>query len=120
VVEDVLIPALLVAGVRPPVCEELAGRGDHRRHEDEKLGGNARADERRRETPERVPHDDEVAAIAECLDDRVGILPPAGGVVLAGEIDGDGLVAVLTQLGRDQVPVPRGPAASVDERECRH
>jgi hypothetical protein len=45
--------------------------------------------------PERVPHDDELAAIADCLDDRVGVLPPAGGVVLAGEIDGDGLVAVL-------------------------
>jgi hypothetical protein len=59
-------------------------------------------------------------AIADCLDDRVGVLQPAGGVVLAGEIDGDGLVAVLAQVGRDKVPVPCGPAASVDERECRH
>ena len=78
VVEDVLVAALLVAGVPPPVCEELAGRGDHRRHEDEQLGGDARADERRREAAERVPHDNEVAAIADCLDDRVGVLPPAG------------------------------------------
>jgi hypothetical protein len=93
VVEGVLVAALLVGGLRPPFCEELA---------------------------ERVPDDDEVAASADGLDDRVGVLRPAGGVVLAGEIDGDGLVAVLAQLGRDQVPVPCGPAASVDERECRH
>jgi hypothetical protein len=120
VVEDVLVAALLVAGVRPPVFEELAGRGDHRRHEDEQLGGDARADKRCGEAAERVPHQDEVAAIGDCLDDRVGVIPPAGRVVLAGEIDGDGVVAVLAQLRRDQVPVPRGSAASVDESERRH
>jgi hypothetical protein len=53
-----------------------------------------------------VPDDDEVAAIADCLDDHVGVIPPAGRVVLAGEIDRDGVVAVLAQLGRDQVPIP--------------
>jgi hypothetical protein len=46
-----------------------------------------------------VPDDDEVAAIADRLDDRVGVFPPAGGVVLAGEIDGNGFLAVLAQLG---------------------
>jgi hypothetical protein len=48
-----------------------------------------------------VPDDDEVAAIGDCLDDRVGVIPPAGRVVLAGEVDGDGVVAVLAQHGRD-------------------
>jgi hypothetical protein len=99
VVEDVVLAALLVAGIRPPICEELAGRGDHRRHEHEQRGGAARADERHREVLERMANDDEVAAIADRLDDSVGVLPPAGRVVLAREIDGNGFVAVLAQLG---------------------
>jgi hypothetical protein len=106
VVEDVLVAALLVAGVRPPVCEELAGRGDHRRYEHEQLGADARAGERCGEAAERVPHDDEVAAVADRLDDRVGVLPPVGRGVPAGEIDGDRVMAVLAQHGREQVPVP--------------
>jgi hypothetical protein len=105
VVEDIVVSALLVGGVRPPVCEELAGRGDHRRDEDEELGEEARADERCGEAAERVPHDDELATIADRLDDRVGVLPSQPDV-LAGEIDGDGVVAALAQFGRDQVPVP--------------
>jgi hypothetical protein len=71
VVEDVLVAALLVAGVRSPVREELAGRGDHRRHEDEQLGGDARTYERRREAAERVPHDDEAAVTASRRQARV-------------------------------------------------
>jgi hypothetical protein len=99
VVEDVVVAALLAAGIRPPICEELAGRGNHRRREHEQRGGDARADERRREAAERVPDDNEVAAIADRLDDSLGVFPPAGRVVLAGEIDGNGFLAVLAQLG---------------------
>ena len=54
------------------------------------------------------------------LDDRVGVFPPARRDVLAGEIDGDRVVPVLAQLGRDEMPIPRCPTASVDERERRH
>jgi hypothetical protein len=55
VVEDVLVPRLVVAAVPPPVAEELAGRGDHRRHEDEQLGWEARPHERRREAASECP-----------------------------------------------------------------
>jgi hypothetical protein len=46
-----------------------------------------------------VAHDDDVAAIADCLDDRVGVIPPARRLVLVWEIDGDGVVPVLAQPG---------------------
>jgi hypothetical protein len=103
-----------------PVCEELAWRRNHRRNQDEELDGNSRADERRREAAKRVPDDDDVPTFADCLDDHVDVFGPAGRLVLAGKIDGDWIVPVLTQLGRDQVPIPRAPAASVDGRERRH
>src|SRR5206468_9692309 len=58
VVEDVLVAALLVAGIRPPVCEELTGQWARRGDEHEQIGGDACADERRREAAERVAPDD--------------------------------------------------------------
>jgi hypothetical protein len=60
VVEDVLVPSLLVAAVPPSVARELAGRRDHPRDEDELLGWEARTDERRREAAERMPDDNKV------------------------------------------------------------
>ena len=54
VVEDVFVLALLVADVRPPVCEELPGRGDHPSDEDEQVDGDANADERCRKAAERA------------------------------------------------------------------
>ena len=114
VVEDVLVAALLVACVRPPVCEELARCGDHRRDEDEELDGDVRGDERGREAAKRVGRDDEVGPVADGLDDRVDVRRPAGRAVLAGEIDGDGVVPVLTQVGGDQVlgVICEGPATA--------
>ena len=118
VVEDIVVAALLVGGVRPPVCEELARCRDHSRDEHEELGGDAGTDERSGEAPERVAHDDEVTAIADCLDDRVGVLRPAGRDVLAGKIDGDRVVPLLAQLGATRcqshdVPPPPWMSANV-------
>src|SRR5919204_364012 len=72
VVEDILVPALLVADVRPPVSEELPGRRDHRRNEDEEVDGDANADERRRKAAERVAHDHDSATVADCPHDGAG------------------------------------------------
>jgi hypothetical protein len=74
VVEDVVFPALLVSGVRPPVGEELTGRRDHRRHEDEQVDGDADAHEWGREPAQRVADDDNATTIADRLDDRVSVL----------------------------------------------
>src|SRR5215218_4964888 len=63
VVEDVLVPALLIAGARPPVPEELPRRRNHRRNEDKKAYANADAHKRRREAAERVAHDDDLATV---------------------------------------------------------
>jgi hypothetical protein len=92
VVEDVVVPGVLVAAVFPPVAEALAGRGDHRGDEDEELDGEARADERRHEAVKGVPDDDKVAAVRDRLDDGVGVLRPACHLVLRWDIDGDRLV----------------------------
>jgi hypothetical protein len=107
VVEDVVVTGLLVAGVRPPVREALPRRRDRRRQKDEEIDGNANAHERRRKPAERVAHDHNSAAVADRLDDGLGVLLPTGRLVLAGEVDGDRVVPVLAQRGRNQVPIPR-------------
>jgi hypothetical protein len=109
VVEDVLVPRLVVAAVPPPVVEELAGRRDHRRYEDEQLCWEARAHERRREAAERMPDDNKVAAVTDRPDDGVRVLRPTCRLVLAREVDCDGIVSALAQRGRDEVPVPGAP-----------
>src|SRR5215211_2595687 len=119
-VEDILVPALLVAGVRPPVREELPGRRDHCRDEDEKVDWDASADKRCRKAAERVAHDHDSAAVADCPHDGVGVLLPTGRLVLAREIDGHSIMPALAQRRRNQVTVPRAPTTSVDERERRH
>jgi hypothetical protein len=67
-----------------------------------------------------VTDDDEVAAVANRLDDGVRVLRPAGGGVLLRQVDGDGIVAVLAERRDDEVPVPSASAAAVDEREGGH
>jgi hypothetical protein len=114
------VPRLLVAAVPPPVAEELAGRRDHPRDEDEQLGWEARTHERCREAAEGVADDNQIAPISDCVDDRVRIVPPTGGVVLGGLVDADRVVAALSELGSDEVPVPGTSAAAMDERERRH
>ncbi len=65
--------------------------------------------ERRRKPAERVAHDHDSAAVAERLDDGVGVLLPTGRLVLAWEVDSDRVVPVLAQRGRNQMPIPRAP-----------
>ena len=119
-VEDVLVSTLLVPGVRPPVCEELPGRRDHGRNQDEEVDGDAHAHERRRKAAERVAHDHDSGTIADRSHDGVGVRLPTGRLLLAREIHGDSVVPALAQRRRNQVPVPRAPTTSMDERERRH
>jgi len=120
VVEDVVQAALLVAAVPPPVGEGLAGARDHPRDEDEEVDGASCTYERCREAAERVADDDQMWLVSDRLDDGVRVVPPASGVVLCRQIDGDRIVAALSQLGSHEVPVPRATAPAVDERECTH
>jgi hypothetical protein len=120
VVEDVLVPRLLVTTVLPPVVEELTGRRDHPRDENEQLGWQARTDKRRREAAERMPDDNKVAAVTDRPDDGVGVLRPTRRLVLVREVDRDRIVSALAQHGRNEMPVPGASAAAMDERERRH
>ena len=119
-VEDVLVSGLSIAGVGPPVREELARGGDHRREQHHEVDGDAGTDQRRSEAPEGVAHDDQVAAVTDSIDDGVGVIPPAGRLVVAGQIHGDRLLPSFAKLGHHQVPVPRAATAAVDQRERRH
>jgi hypothetical protein len=87
VVEDVVVPALRVTRVRPPVVEELSGRWDHRGNEDEEIDRDACTHKRRGEAAERMAHDDHVLSFADRVNHGVRVLPPAGRLVLAREID---------------------------------
>jgi hypothetical protein len=111
---------VFVAGVLPPVVEELAWGPDHPGEQDQQVGRDARADERRRETAERMADDDDVPALRDRVDNGAGVRPPAGRLLLARKINGDGLVPALAQLGNDQMPVPRASSSTVDQRERRH
>jgi hypothetical protein len=118
--EDVVFPALLVSGVRPPVGEQPTGRRNHRRHEDEQVDGDTDADEWGREPAQRVADYDDATAIADRLDDRVGVLVPAGRLVVAREVDGDRVVPVLLKRRYDEMPIPGTPTTAMDQRERRH
>jgi hypothetical protein len=120
VVEDVVETARFVAGVLPPVAEALAGGGNHPGDQDQQVGRDACADERRRESAERMADDDEVPALGDRVDHGAGVRPPAGRLLLARKIDGDGLVAASPQLASDQMPVPGTSPSTVDQRERRH
>jgi hypothetical protein len=120
VVEDVVRAAVLVAAVRPPVGEGLTRGRDHSCDEDEEVDRASCADDRGREAAERVADDDHVRAVSDRLDNRVRVVPPAGGVVFGRQIDGDRFVAELAQLGRHEVPIPSTTAPAVDERERSH
>ena len=60
-----------------------------------------------------MSHDHDVAAVADRVDDRVRVFPPAGRLFVAREVDRDRVVPTLAQLGGDEVPVPRAPTAPV-------
>ena len=80
-------------GVRPPVVPGLAGPRDHRVEEDEQRDRAAGADDGGGEPAERVGDEDHVLAITDGVDHGVGVLGPAGAVVLRRQPDGDGLGA---------------------------
>jgi hypothetical protein len=120
VVEDIVEPALFVAGVLPPVVEELAWGRNHPGKQDQQVGRDARADERRRETAERMADDDDVPGLGDRIDHGASVRPPAGRLLLARKINCYGFVPALAQLGNDQMPVPRASSSTVDQRERRH
>ena len=80
---------------RSRACEELPGRGNHPGDEDKQVDGDATADERRREAPERVAYDHDLVTAADCLHHGAGVRLPAGRLVLDREIDGDSVVPAL-------------------------
>ena len=104
------------AGVGPPLARRFARGGDHGGHEDQEVHGQPVAEQRRRERAEGVGHDGERAAGAITGGDGdVGVLGQPGRIVVAGKVEGDGLVPPPFQPGHDEVPRPRAAAGPVDE-----
>jgi hypothetical protein len=63
--------------------------------------------------------EDQVAALADGVDDGVGVVRQSGGVVVTWQIHGDGVVATLEQQRDDPVPVPRVRPGAVNQDICR-
>ena len=94
--------------------------GDHARDEHEQVGRLPGADERCREAAERLGDDDQVAPVADRLDDRGGIVGPASRLVLAGQVGRDDVMPEVPQLLEDEVPVPADVAGAVDQDVRSH
>jgi hypothetical protein len=87
-----------MAGVLPPVRRRLARSGDHRGHQDEHLDGNTIGHQPRGEAAVRVGHDDEVAPVADRVDDRTGVVVQAGSIVITRQVRRYHIVATPAQL----------------------
>jgi hypothetical protein len=112
VVEDVVVPARDVAGVRPPFVEEPAGVPGSSPRPDEKVDACTRAYERRGEAAKRVADDDNLATVSDRPDDGVGIVPPAG----LGRSDS---YAGLVESSRGRPRWQSRPCRIRSERSCR-
>ena len=121
VVEDVVRAGGLVAGVRPPVLEALAG-----------ATGSSPATRIKRSTGTRAQTSGAVNPPSEWPTTTTCRAPATASATHRAyahqpadswsprEIDRDGVVSALAQLGVDQVPVPRAPSSTVDQCEDRH
>ena len=109
-----------VAGVGPPLARRFARTRRHGRHKHHEVDGDACAHERRRETGHRLRHQDQVPAVADRLDCRLGVVVDAGTVVVARQVGRDHVVTPRSKVGRHQVPVPRVGAGAVQQHVVGH
>ena len=111
---------LPVAGLLPPVARRLARGRDHAGHEHQGVDREPGGDQRRGEPAERLADDDQVPAVADGGDHRVGVVVELERVVVAGQVGSHHVVPARAQLGLDQVPVPADVAGAVDQDEGAH
>src|SRR6185312_1826476 len=118
-----LDPRLARTRAVPPGAGGLAGHRDHRVDEDEgaeRRGGEAGADEGRREAAEGLGDQGHVGAGADGVEDDAGVGVEPGARVVGGEIDREDLVSGRFEERSDAMPVPRVAASPGDENEGRH
>ena len=111
---------LVPAGVGPPVARRLARPRHHRGDQDHQVDGHPFAHERRGESAERLRTTTRSvrSPIASTTVSAYSAKP--GGVVVAREVDSHDVVAAASQLGNDQVPVPRVGAGAVNQHVRSH
>ena len=118
-----VLPALrlAVASVPPPRAGSFAWVGDHGVDEHKQCDGDLLADEGRGEAAQGLGNDHHAPwlAIAYCLNNGGCVLRQTGLVVVGRERDRDGLVPVLLELRRNEVPVPRAAACARYENEAQ-
>jgi hypothetical protein len=105
----------LLAGNSPPLAAGLAGPRGHRVEQDQEVDGHPFAHQWRREADHRLGDQNQVGAIADRVDDRFGVLGPAGGIIRGGQRDGHGLVAEPLELGHEAMLVPGAAAGAGDQ-----
>ena len=103
-----------VAGGRPPVARGLAGPGTIPATSTSSSVGHAVGDERGGEGAQRVGDDRQVAAVADGVDDDVGVVAERRRRVVAGKVGCDDVMPVAAQVRRDELPVGAGVAGAVD------
>ena len=69
---------------------------------------------------EGLAYHDQVSAIADCLDHRIGVVVQPQRVVVCGKVGRHRAVSSYPQLGLDQVPVPADVASAVNQSEGTH
>ena len=93
VVADVVRLGGLIADVRPPLLEALAGDRDHRGHQDQQLDRDKGADKRRREPAQRMADDDHPPSPGYRVGHTARVRPPARRRLVARKVDRDGVVS---------------------------
>jgi hypothetical protein len=111
---------LIEAGVGWPVLGSLARSRDHPGYKYQHVNRNPGCYKRRGEPSEGLRRDGQAATPPYRLDDGIGILCQPGRVIVARQVRREGVMAALPQLPLDQVPVPAGIPAAVNEHEGGH
>jgi len=96
-----------VPGVGPPLTGCFARPRHHGIDEHDQVYGAAITDQGGREPGERLRNKDQFFPVSGGSKDGPGILMETRGVVIAGQVHGDGAVAQLLELWDHQVPQPR-------------
>lgn len=108
-----------VLRIRPIVVRLLTRCWDHRGHQHHEISRHALAYEWRDEATEGLRHQYEIRAASDRVDNGVGVLRQSGGVGVARQVHCDDLVASITELGFQKMPIPSAVTRTVNQYERR-
>ena len=84
---------LLVARVGEPVLGPFSWGRDHRRDQDQRVDRTTIGDQRRRVAAEGLTDHDQVTSVTDGVDHGIGVVAESRGVIVAGQVGRERLVA---------------------------